>query len=78
MLLTPGRKEGKLGNIIIMMYSMADFSTFCHYIDLKCPKSGLKFVKYYDLKWNFELGGLLNDQGKRVYFNKFPCPPTPQ
>ena len=43
---------------------MADFSTFFHYIDLKSTESGLKFVKqknlkYYDLKWNFELGGLL-------------------
>ncbi len=60
-------------------YSMADFSTFFHYIDPKmcrkwpeiCAKKK-SFLKCYDLlRWNFELGGLLNDQGKKAYFNKF-------
>ena len=52
------------------------FQCFSHYTDLKCAENGLKFVKkrsylkYYDLKWNFELGGLLNDQGLKAYFNK--------
>ncbi len=43
-----------------------------------CKKK--KLPKYYDLKWNFELGGLLNYQGKKAYFNEFSWgrPPRPR
>ena len=46
----------------------------------KICKTKQSYLKYYDPKKNFELGGLSNDQGKKAYFNKFSWgggPPDP-
>ena len=59
-------------------YSMEHFRTFYHYIDLIWAENDLK---YYDVKWNFELGSLLNGHEKKAYFKNIswggpPGPPT--
>ena len=60
------------------------YGTFFHHMCRKWPKicKKIKQQKLNHLKWNFDLGGLLNDQGKKVYFNKVswgrtPRPPPP-